>query len=96
MERCKKCGADKFDGVLSCGSIYYESDNWTHESRQCLRRQLAAANERAEKLRDALEDAKAHLEFCGYGDSYEREGAMQDGLPEKIDKALEVTDAAND
>lgn len=44
MDKCEKCGAVLFDGVLSCGSVYHESDDWTHESRQCFRRQLAAAN----------------------------------------------------
>ncbi len=54
MDKCPKCGADLFEGVLSCGSVYHESDYWTHESRQCLRRQLASANERVAKLEAEL------------------------------------------
>ena len=39
-------------------------------------------------LYEALNDADQHLDFCGYGDSWERECAMYDKLPEKIGKAL--------
>jgi hypothetical protein len=59
LMNCKKCGADLFDGVLSCGSVYHESDDWTHESRQCLRRQLAAANERAGRLEAQMVELRA-------------------------------------
>lgn len=110
MERCKKCGADKFDGVLSCGSIYYESDNWTHESRQCLRRQLAAANERAESVKRALTLLISDLDKCqtrqrgggASGQTVENNllATYITGLPvvcvERAREALEVPDAAND
>ncbi len=39
-----------------------------------------------EKLMKALEAAQYHLEYCGYGDKWERECA--EGLPEQIDEAL--------
>lgn len=42
----------------------------------------------APALLEALEAAQEHLEFCGYGDSYEREGAIQAKLPERIEAAL--------
>ena len=41
----------------------------------------------------ALSDAKDHLEYCGYGDSWERECAIDDGLPKLIDEALEAAKA---
>lgn len=38
------------------------------------------------KLHDALQAAKDHLEYCGYGDSWERECA--EGLSDQIEEAL--------
>ncbi len=43
-------------------------------------------------LRDALEAAKNHLEYCGYGDRWERECASEEGLPQKIEQALQITE----
>ncbi len=40
------------------------------------------------RLREALEAARDHLNYMGYGDSWERECARADGLPDKIEKAL--------
>jgi len=37
-------------------------------------------------LANALEEARDHLEYTGYGDAWEREAA--EGLPETIDAAL--------
>ena len=37
---------------------------------------------------EALSAASEHLEYCGYGDEYEREGARQRRLPEMIAAAL--------
>ena len=45
-------------------------------------------------LAQALEAAKSHLEYCGYGDSWERECAQGSGLPERIEDALIKTKAA--
>ena len=39
-------------------------------------------------LQKALKAARFHLEYIGYGDSYEREGAFKESLPELIDTAL--------
>ena len=41
------------------------------------------------ELYDALKEASAHLDYCGYGDRYERDCARESGLMEKIEKALE-------
>jgi hypothetical protein len=41
----------------------------------------------------ALEAAQAHLSYCGYGDSWERECAMADKLPEKIEAALKLCES---
>ena len=39
-------------------------------------------------LVEALEAAKEHLEYCGYGDSWERECAFDAKLPERIAEAI--------
>lgn len=39
-------------------------------------------------LYETLVKAKEHLEYCGYGDSWERECA--DGLDKEIDAAIEA------
>jgi len=36
----------------------------------------------------ALKAAKDHLEYCGYGDSWEKECAREQKLEEKIDAAI--------
>lgn len=43
----------------------------------------------AEELRDALSAAQAHLDYIGYGDAYEREGARDAKLEETINNALQ-------
>lgn len=53
---------------------------------ETLAKRVVELEERNAKLTDALEEAKAHLEFCGYGDSYERESAAD--LPRLIEDAL--------
>ncbi len=40
------------------------------------------------KMYEALQAAQDHLEYCGYGDEWEREGADASGLPHKIQEAL--------
>jgi hypothetical protein len=47
-------------------------------------RLIAAAPE----LLSALKSAKEHLEYCGYGDKWEREYAEANKLEEKIDEAI--------
>lgn len=37
---------------------------------------------------NALYEARGHLGYCGYGDSWERECAEEQGLPDTIDDAL--------
>ena len=39
-------------------------------------------------LIEALTAARDHLEYCGYGDSWERECAFDSRLPEQIDDAI--------
>ena len=47
-----------------------------------------ATEEIIQELVDALEEAKEHLDYCGYGDSWERECAEASKLEETIDSAL--------
>ena len=37
-----------------------------------------------QKLLAVLKKAQTHLEYCGYGDTYEKECAMAEKLPEQI------------
>lgn len=53
-----------------------------------IRRELAEKDVLIERLRDALESASDHLDYCGYGDSWERECAREAKLEEKIRDAL--------
>lgn len=49
-----------------------------------------------QQLVDALQEASDHLEYCGYGDNWERECALEAKLPQKIELALEAgNDALN-
>ena len=43
-------------------------------------------------LREALKAAQDHLDYCGYGDSWERECAEIAGLPAQIEKTLKETE----
>jgi hypothetical protein len=42
----------------------------------------------AVELLEALKSAVEHLEYCGYGDSWERGCANHDKLPEKLQFAI--------
>ena len=53
-----------------------------------LKRELATKDTLIEQLRDALQAAANHLDYCGYGDSWERECAREAKLEEKIQNAL--------
>ena len=45
-------------------------------------------------LYDALEAASNHLDYCGYGDNWERECAYAQELPKKISDALGTADGS--
>lgn len=47
------------------------------------------------KLFRALTAAQQHLDYCGYGDKWERECAEASGLEEQIKKALAATEKSN-
>lgn len=47
--------------------------------------------EKIAMLRAALQAASDHLDYTGYGDSWERECARGQKLPEQIEQALEKT-----
>ena len=43
-------------------------------------------------LLEALREAKEHLEYCGYGDKWERECAKEAGLEKKLEAAIDAAD----
>jgi hypothetical protein len=49
------------------------------------------------ELLEALKEAKGHLEYCGYGDAWERECALDcdDPLDQKIANAISKAEARN-
>ena len=57
---------------------------------------IALAMTSVEPLHAALHAAKAHLDWCGYGDKWERECARHQKLPELIDSTLAATDSGLD
>jgi len=52
---------------------------------------IMSEKEQIRILREALEAAHSHLSYCGYGDSWERECAKDEGLDDKIQAALDQT-----
>ena len=50
--------------------------------------------QKIEILLEALKAAQDHLEYCGYGDNYERECALKcdDPLDKKIERAIEIAE----
>lgn len=50
-----------------------------------------SAHDQIAVLREALIAAKEHLEYCGYGDKWERELARDSKLEEQIADALKRT-----
>ena len=52
--------------------------------------------EEIQQVVDALKAASDHLEYCGYGDNWERECAVDDNLPEQIAAALKVAGVEKD
>lgn len=59
---------------------------------------LRAENKRLravlKQTREALSDAKDHLDYCGWGDKWERECAKEQKLEPKIDAALGAAEQA--
>ena len=47
-------------------------------------------NKVMKQLYEALVLASEHLNYCGYGDSWERECAKEENLEVKIDNAIEA------
>lgn len=48
--------------------------------------------EEYKKLAELFKEAVNHLDYCGYGDNWERECAMVDKLPQRLDKMVERVD----
>lgn len=46
------------------------------------------------KLAEALDAAISHLDYCGYGDSWERDCAKQSKLSEKLEAAMKEAEEA--
>lgn len=67
--------------------LHFGVNHNTVAEAQAAREKLQIVTEVSAQLVAALDAAKVHLEYCGYGrDSWERE--CSEGLPEKIEAAL--------
>lgn len=49
-----------------------------------------AQKEIIKKLGKALKEAVDHLDYCGYGDAWERSCAFESKLPQRLSEALEL------
>lgn len=84
--------------VCSCGWRY--KSRITEETARKIfgqhRRDITGLTPLEIQLYDALNDAHAHLEYCGYGDKWERECAKEAQLEQKIQAAIDAADAKED
>jgi len=75
----------------------FENGSWGFQQNEdCLKRYTSQYE--AECIKDLYEGLKAaseHLDYCGYGDEWERECAESQDLQEKIEKALAKVEANN-
>lgn len=46
------------------------------------------------ELLAVLKEAQEHLDYCNYGDSWERECAMSDKLPQKMEEVIRKAENA--
>lgn len=51
---------------------------------------IANLDDLVTQLADALVAARDHLNYCGYGDNWERECAREEKLEEKIEAAIKA------
>lgn len=85
------------NSYVLCGARMAESI--LGEVLEALTPHIAHEREQAaeqERLREALLRAKEHLEYCGYGDKWERGCAFEAKLPQFIDAALAAPPPANE
>ena len=67
------------------------------EATYLLKRGSPVAQSKIERtLLRALKKAFDHLEYCGYGDKWERECAMEEELPKLIEKAIKDAGGGNE
>lgn len=58
-------------------------------ARSVSNKKMKTDRERIYQLVHALSEARDHLDYCGYGDKWERECAKESGLQELIEDTLE-------
>lgn len=86
IKTCPKCGLPMSQDVFTRVT---EPCCWATDSTGCLIRQRSDMGKRLAEVVAVLREASNHLDFCGYGDSYERECARDDKLPQRIKAILE-------
>lgn len=73
-----------FETIDSANGTWVASVEDVYPEQQANAHLIAAAPE----MLAALQEAQDHLEFCSYGDSYERECARENKLPQLINAAI--------
>ena len=61
-------------------------------AQRVLLNKLDDCDETITELKNLLAEAIFHLDYCGYGDSWERECARDSGMIKRMDNALEKYD----
>lgn len=51
---------------------------------------IEISKEDLQEIIDCLEMAYEHLEYCGWGDNWERECAIHNKMPEQIEKSIQI------
>ena len=87
---------DNFEGLILAleelkRNRSIDSNYVSDDPRKAMLDELATLREQVKVLREALDDAVRHLDWIGYGDSYERECARESGLIDRLDDVLEQT-----
>jgi len=68
--------------------VLCQKDEANTDARARMASEIESLTAERDRLREALKAASEHLDFCGYGDRYERECAISQKLDERISEAL--------
>jgi hypothetical protein len=79
----------RYDARLEWGLVVMEEES---NGEYVLYEDVKALEEKLAHVRSALAKASEHLDYCGYGDSWERECAIAGKLEETIQNALADTE----
>ena len=88
---CKECYNIRSRGYYARNNAQYRAkarERYQHRPPSRKKKTMHERLKEIQQIVEALKEARDHLEYCGYGDNWERECAIDSGLPEKIAEAL--------